>query len=76
MLLHHQMLLQLCKDLGLVVNWEKSDLELTQRAQYLEMKLDHPREGVTHKLSDKQILGLSKDIPGSRMSDSEHVADC
>ena len=27
--------LQLCQDLGIVINWEKSDLEPTQRPQYL-----------------------------------------
>ena len=37
---HCQMLLQLCQDLRIVVNWEKSDLEPTQGAQYLEMLLD------------------------------------
>ena len=36
LLLHHQVqLLQVCQDLGTVINWEKSDLELASMAQYL-----------------------------------------
>ena len=39
-LLHHQSLLQLCNDLGIVINWEKSDLQLSTPLQYFGMTID------------------------------------
>ena len=33
-------LLQFCPDLGIVINWEESDLDTTNRAQYLGMLID------------------------------------
>ena len=35
-----QLVLQLCKDLRIMVNWEKSNLQLSTRVQYLGMLID------------------------------------
>ena len=37
---HHSLVLQLCRDLGIVINWEKSDLHPSTRVQYLGMLID------------------------------------
>ena len=41
---HHCYLLQFCQDLEIVISMEKSDLEPTQRAQYLRMLMDTIQE--------------------------------
>ena len=51
---HWELLLNLCKDLGIVINCEKSDLKPTNRAQYLGMLLDAIRERVCP--TDSQIV--------------------
>ena len=43
---YHIFLLQLCKDLGIVITIEKSDLELTNKAQYLTVPIDTVRDRV------------------------------
>ena len=40
LLLHHNLLLQLCKDLGIVIIIEKSDLKPTSKAQYFRMLIN------------------------------------
>ena len=50
---HWDLLLQLCKDLRIIINWEKLDLEPTSKAQHLRM-LTYP--------TDSQITGC---IPSS-----------
>ena len=40
------LVLQLCKDPGIIVNWEKSDLQPSTRVQYLGMLLDTSLEKV------------------------------
>ena len=40
LLQHQDLLLQLCDDLGIVMNWEKSDLQPFTRLQYLGMLID------------------------------------
>ena len=44
-LLHqqHEQLLQLSKDLGVIISMEKSDLKPSSMAQYLWMLIPHPR---------------------------------
>ena len=44
LLQHQEHLLQLCRDLGIVINWEKSGLEPSSRAQYLLMLIHTIRE--------------------------------
>ena len=57
LLLHHlDLLLQLCTDLGIVVNWEKSDLQPSARLQYLGMMIHVPRAGLS-------ISGPSGSLP-------------
>ena len=40
LLQHCKQLLQLCKELGVIINMEKSDLEPSSTAQYLGMLID------------------------------------
>ena len=40
LLSHQDLLLQLCSDLGIMVNWKKSDLIPSTHLQYLSMVLD------------------------------------
>ena len=40
LLYHRNILLQLCQDLGIVINWEKSDIQPSLRVQYLGMIMD------------------------------------
>ena len=47
LLQHQEHLLQLYWDLGIVINWEKSDLKLSSRAQYLGMLMDTIKERVS-----------------------------
>ena len=54
----HWELLGLCKDMGIIINWEKSDLELTSRAQYLGILIDSIREKVSHL--DSLIVGFQE----------------
>ena len=42
---HVRMLLSLGKDLGIIVNEEKSDLEPKQKSTYLVMVIDHRHQG-------------------------------
>ena len=44
--LRHRNLLQLCTDLGIMVNWEKSDLQSFTCLQYLGMMIDISLERV------------------------------
>ena len=46
LLCHRDLLLQLCQELGIIINWEKSDLEPTSRVQYLVMVIGTSRERV------------------------------
>ena len=44
LLQHRDLVLQLCRDLGIIVNWEKSDLQPSTRVQHLEMLIDMSHE--------------------------------
>ena len=57
LLQHREQLLQLCWDLGIVISWEKSDLESSSRGQYLRMLIDTIQDG-----SSGRTLRLSKSI--------------
>ena len=46
LLQHRGLVLQLCRDLGIIVNWEKSDLRPSTRVQYLGMLIDTSLEKV------------------------------
>ena len=46
LLQHWDLALQLCEDLGIVVNWEWSDLHLSTLVQYLGMLIDTSLEKV------------------------------
>ena len=46
LLRHWDLILQLCRDLSVVVNWEKSNLQPSTRVQYLEMLIDTSLEKV------------------------------
>ena len=46
LLQHSDLLLQLCEDLGIIVNWEKSDLQQSTHLQYLGMLIDMSLERV------------------------------
>ena len=71
LLRHEEQLLQFCWDLGIVINWEKQNLEPTSRAQYLGMlKKHHPREGL---LLDCQILGS---LPTNSFSFHQYLQRC
>ena len=57
---HHDLLLQLCQNLGIVINWEKSGLQPSNRVQYL-MVIDTSRERVF--TSDASRLGSRVSCP-------------
>ena len=64
-LLALESVLQLCQDLGIVVNWEKSQLIPSQRVEYLGVLLDCdfqgfacPKESVEASLNWRRILVL------------------
>ena len=46
LLQHRYLVLQLCRNLGIVVNWEKSDLHHSTHVQYLGMLIDTSLEKV------------------------------
>ena len=46
LLQHSDLVLQLCRDLGIVINWEKSDLHPSTHVQYLDMLIDTSLEKV------------------------------
>ena len=46
LLQHRELVLQLCKDLGIIVNWEMSDLQPSTHVQYLGMLMDTSLEKV------------------------------
>ena len=46
LLRHQEQLLQFCQDLAIVINWKKSDLEQSSRAQDLGMPIDTIQERV------------------------------
>ena len=46
LLWHRDLVLQLCKDLGIIVNWEKSNLQPSTCVQYLGMLIDTSLEKV------------------------------
>ena len=46
LLCHRDLLLQLCRHLGVVINWEELDLQLSTRLQYLGTVIDFSQERV------------------------------
>ena len=66
--------LNLCKYLGLVVNWEKSDLELTNKAQYLRLLRHHPGESLSHGLLNCRIPERGGQLSPSFISLCKNVA--
>ena len=46
-----ELLLNVCRDLGIVINWEKSDFETTSKAQYLRILIDTIQERIFPKES-------------------------
>ena len=74
-LLHHQdCLLQLCKDLELVINLEESDLKPTSKAQYLRMLIDTFQDRVCLADSRYQVPMVGRPVSSLHISTSEHVA--
>ena len=47
LLQHQDLVLQVCKDLGIIVNWEKSDLQPSTCVQYLGLLVDTSLEEVS-----------------------------
>ena len=75
LLLHHlDLLLQLCADLGIVVNWQKSDLVLSTRLQYLGMVIHTSLERVFPSQDRLVMLQGGSHIFSPSFSTSAHVA--
>ena len=75
-LLEYQGLLPwLCQDLGIVINMEKSNLELYQQGPASQdTGRHHPRKDLSHGLSDCHILRYGKQVSPSSVSTSKVVA--
>ena len=56
---HCKLLLRLCQDLEIVISWEKSHLESTNKAQYLEMLINTTQEIARFRDSADKCLCLS-----------------
>ena len=64
LLLHHlELVLQLCVDLGIVVNWERSDLQPSTRVQYLGMLIDMSLQRVFPLLGSGDVLPSASVAP-------------
>ena len=65
---HSELLLQ---DLMIVINMEKSDLELTSKAQYLSAGRHHLREVLYHGFYDYHIPRCGGQVPSSDISSTK-----
>ena len=74
LLRHRDLLLQLCQALGIIINWEKSDLQPSTWAQYLGMIIDTCQERVPFECSNASVSRLSGQVSCSSFSSSEDVA--
>ena len=70
---HRDLVLQLCRDLGIVVNWEKLDPQLSTLVQYLGMLIDtfpekvFPFEACLTHFWEVAISSLLLPLPQARM---------
>ena len=58
LLQHPEQLLQCSQDLGIVINWEKSDLEPSSRAQYLGMRIDTIQKSLHINILEMKVVVL------------------
>ena len=65
MVQHWELFLQLCEDLGIIVNWEKSDLQLSTRVQYLGMLISTSLQSPPVTSSSCLVSGGSDVIPSA-----------
>ena len=75
LLQHRDLVLQLCRDLGTVVNWEKSDLQFIHSCPVSGDADRHiSREGVPVKSSPGSLSGNGNFFSASSVASSAHVA--